>query len=250
MVEAGWSFTWTPAGHFLTVPGVKSFPLQCRPNSTLAYLVVVLVSGTESDPKVTFFDVDDPTHVGRTQHSFLIDTGADHSLLQPGNERLLARQGSFSGVHCTGIAGGAALPILGAGYLDFVFPGQADADLGWAGHVVNVFDTRASKKCLALESKESVVCLVTRDVHRPSAGPPIMSAKQVADRFNIFDHDDLEAFCELHPGVAPFKADRRVDYSYGISQRATGRKAPTRTSLNRITMEISLAHEEGRGVVD
>ena len=54
MVEAGWSFAWTPAGHFLTVPGVKAFPLVSRPHSTLAYLSVVLVPGTEADPKVTF----------------------------------------------------------------------------------------------------------------------------------------------------------------------------------------------------
>ena len=61
------------------------------------------------------------------------------------------------------------------------------------------------------EPKDSVCCLVTRDAHRPSAGPPIMSAKQVADRFNIFDHDALEAFHTMHPGVAKFNVDRKTD---------------------------------------
>ena len=139
MVEAGWSFSWTPAGHFLTVPGVKAFPLVSRPHSTLAYLSVVLVPGTEEDPKVTFYDAADATHAGLRQYPFLIDTGADHSLLRPDRESLLARSGSVPGVQCSGIAGGVSLPVLGSGYLDFVFPGYEIGETGWAGHVSNVF---------------------------------------------------------------------------------------------------------------
>ena len=127
MVEAGWSFAWTPTGHFLTVPGVKSFPLQCTGNSSLAYLVIVLVPGTEADPRVTFYDDSEPSHRGLTKHSFLIDTGADHSLMRVDKEHLLARKGSFNG------AGGPALPILGAGYLDFVFPSHSNDQRGWVG---------------------------------------------------------------------------------------------------------------------
>jgi hypothetical protein len=72
-----------------------------------------------------------------------------------------------------------------------------------------------------------------------------MSAKQVADRFNIFDHDALEQFHLLHPGVAQFKVDRHMDYSAGISHRAMGRKGPTRSSLNLITMSIRDSTRKG-----
>ena len=102
-------------------------------NSSLAYLVIVLVPGTEADPRVTFFDDSEPSHLGLTRHSFLIDTGADHSLMRLDKAHLLARRGSFGGVHCTGIAGGPALPILDAGYLDFVFPAYSGAQRGWRG---------------------------------------------------------------------------------------------------------------------
>ena len=122
MVVSGWLFAWTPAGHFLTVPGVRKFPLSSKPNSALAFIDVILVPGSEDDPKVTFFDVSDASHVRCARFPFLVDTGADHSLLRASARHLLARRGSFPGVHCTGISGGAALPILDAGYLDFVFP--------------------------------------------------------------------------------------------------------------------------------
>ena len=232
MVEAGWSFTWTPQGHFLTVPGVKAFPLISQAHSTLAYLEVVLVPGTEDDPKVTFYDHADLSHHGRKKFSFLVDTGADHSLLKPDCAPLLARSGSFPGVRCTGIAGGVTLPVLGSGYLDFVFPGYDTRSFSWAGGVVGQF--------AGTPPKTMAIHLVTRDIHRPSAGPLIMSAKQAADRFNIFDHDALLSFHDTIGirGAAPFKVDRRADYSAGIAQRAMGRRAPTRQALNQITMEI------------
>ena len=77
------------------MPGVKAFPLVFRPHSALAYLSVVLVPGTEADPKVTFYDFTNETHAGLRQYSFLIVTGADHSLLRPDRHSLLARSGSF-----------------------------------------------------------------------------------------------------------------------------------------------------------
>ena len=84
----------------------KGLSLVSRPHSTLAYLSVVLVPGTEADPKVTFYNATDATHAGLRLYSFLIDTGADHSLLRPDRHPLLARSGSFPGVQCSGIAGG------------------------------------------------------------------------------------------------------------------------------------------------
>ena len=93
----------------------------------------MLVPETEADPRVTFYDDAEPSHQGLTKHSFLIDTGADHSLMRMDKEHLLARKGSFNGVHCTGIAGGPVLPILGAGYLDFVFPSHSNDQRGWVG---------------------------------------------------------------------------------------------------------------------
>jgi hypothetical protein len=124
------------------------------------------------------------------------------------------------------------LPVQGSGYLDFVFPGFDAASRGWAGHVSTFFDTEATKPM--------TINLVARDFHRPCAAPPLMSAKQVADRFNIFDPAALLAFQDTVGirGVAQFKVNPKVDYSVGIAQRAMGRKAPTRQGLNQLTMEI------------
>jgi hypothetical protein len=65
-----------------------------------------------------------------------------------------------------------------------------------------------------------------------------MSAKHAADRFNLFNHDALASFHLINNGVAEFPVDRSFDYSMGISQRATGKKGPTRTLLNQITMAV------------
>jgi hypothetical protein len=55
-----------------------------------------------------------------------------------------------------------------------------------------------------------------------------MSAKHAADRFNLFNHNALASFHLINNGVAEFPVNRSFDYSMGISQRATGKKGPTR----------------------
>jgi len=235
MLQAGWCFAWTPRGHFLEVPGVQRFPLRSENSGNLAYIDVVLVPGTEHDPKVTLFNPEDPAQADLPRHAFLVDTGADHSLVKPDKACLLARPGSFPGVYCTGISGGAALPILGAGYLDFVFPGFLRGQTGfWGGCLINDIN----RTTVAAPLVKASVHIVSRDTHRPSACAPIMSAKQAAERFNLFDHDALANFHLVVNGVAPFPVDRKHDYSNGLLQRAMGRRAPTHTTLNQLTMEI------------
>ena len=77
-----------------------------------------------------------------------------------------------------------------------------------------------------------------------------MSAKQVADRFNIFDHDALEQFHLLHPGVSLFKVDRQVDYSAGIAQRGYGPQGSYSVFPQPYYHVHSGAHPQGGGVVD
>ena len=76
---------------------MQRFPLRSENSGNLAYIDVVLVPGTESDPKVTLFNPDDPAQVDLQRHAFLVDTGADHSLVKPDKACLLARQGLFPG---------------------------------------------------------------------------------------------------------------------------------------------------------
>ena len=63
MLEAGWSFAWTPTGHFVEVPGVRRFSLRAVPGGSCAFIDVVLIPGTEADPKVTIFDAEDPAQL-------------------------------------------------------------------------------------------------------------------------------------------------------------------------------------------
>ena len=60
----------------------------------------------------------------------------------------------------------------------------------------------------------------------------------VADRFNIYDHDQLLAFKNINAGVEEFTVSRTTDYSCGIQQRANGRKAPTHRTINLISHQI------------
>ena len=228
MLEAGWSFAWTPAGHYVEVPGVRKFDLRTTPGGACAFIDVVVILGTEADPKVTIYDSEDPQQLLLRRHAFIVDTGADHSLVRPDKAFLLARSGSFPGVRCTGIAGGPALPVLGSGYLDFVFPGY---EL-WSGWMTNEASTPGMRQPVGQVHR------VQRDAHRPSACAPIMSAKQAAERFNLFDHDALAGFHLVANGVFPFSVDRKHDYSNGLLQRAMGRRAPTHATLNKLTMEI------------
>jgi hypothetical protein len=132
------------------------------------------------------------------------------------------------GVHRTGIAGGVSLPVMGFGYLDFVFPGYEVGSAGWAGHVSSVYD-QAHVYPFGYAGCTSAV---RRASHH--------KCKQVADRFNIFVHGALLSFQDTIgvQGVASFKVDCKIDYSGGIAQRAMGRKAPMRQAINQITMQI------------
>ena len=116
MIEWGWSFAWTPEGHNLNLPGDRMILLDTPPRGQLAYFDLVLVPGTSADPKVTIFDAAEPSHHGLARHPFLIDTGAEHSLVSPATAHLLARRGSWPGVSCFGIVGNTALPVLDSGY--------------------------------------------------------------------------------------------------------------------------------------
>ena len=106
----------------------------------MAFLDLIAVPGTQDDPKVTLFDAKNPAHAGLQKYAFLVDTGADHSLVRPDTRALLTRNDTFPGVHCTGIVDGATLPVLGSGYLDFVFPGHAPSTRAATGSLVNAFD--------------------------------------------------------------------------------------------------------------
>ena len=233
MLQSGWSFRWTPLGHFLSVPGIDQFQLSSRPGSNLGYLHLVLHPGTERDPKVTVYDPSNPTHCALQRHAFLVDSGADHSILQPTVAHLLTRKGSFPGISCSGIVAGPPLPILGSGYLDFIFPGHIPRPSHHTGFSIN--DLVIPPELIPSTIRP---CFRARDDRRLSACAPIMSAADAAARFNLFDHDALASFHLVNMGVSKFYVNKDTDYSNGILYRANGRKAPRQHAINQISMEI------------
>ena len=67
LVEAGWSFHFTEQGHFIVVPHIGRFLLTSRPLSSLAYIHLVQVPGSESNPKVTVYDPSNVSHCHLTK---------------------------------------------------------------------------------------------------------------------------------------------------------------------------------------
>ena len=231
LLEAGWTFTWTPGGHYVDVPNVRRFALNTFPDSTLTYMCLVPLPDTGAGPQVTLWDAGNPAHAGITPLKFLLDTGADHSLIRPQHMHLLARRGSFPGAHCTGISGGPPLAIKGTGYLDFAFPGHAPASVPWGGRVVNAFNATSHPMRATIARAAAVG-------PRPASCAPIMSPQQIADRFNIFDHDALRAFHLTANGVSEVTTVPTRDYSNGIKDMANGRIAPTHSSLNAVSRGV------------
>ena len=104
------------------IPGIQTYRLQRAPGKAHAYVSLVRVAAAAGHPEgVTIFDEANPLHRGLRRYDFIIDTGAESSLVLNKDRGVLTRPGGFNGVSVEGI-GGRIAP-LGGGMIDFVFPG-------------------------------------------------------------------------------------------------------------------------------
>ena len=79
----------------------------------------------------------------------------------------------------------------------------------------------------------------------PAAFTPLRSAQEIADRFNVFDHDSLRAFGDAVAGVEPFVVQTGKDHSNGMLQRVLGKMPPRERPLNGPAYEIRLRVPKG-----
>ena len=71
---------------------------------------------------------------------------------------------------------------------------------------------------------------------------PAMGASELADRLNIFGHEQLRAYGNIVDGVLPGLSPRTGhDYSGGLKHRATARTAPIHPTLSTTSMAARLA---------
>ena len=220
----GWDFHYSgdADGSTWEVPGVRTYRLQQSPGVAHVYLVVVKIPPGEDHPGgVTIFDPTAAHHKGLRQYKLMVDSGAESSLISHADRDLLVRTGEFQGMQVRGIGG--AVPPLGGGFIDFVFPGfrvkPMNAQLALQWHVT-LPRTGGTSSAMANMSR------------RPSIGPTL-DPQLMADRFNIFGHEQLQQMADIAEGVKPkCKVIATRDYSGGLQQRTLGRKAPARKRLN------------------
>ena len=121
----------------------------------------------------------------------MVDSGAESSLSSHADRDLLVRTGEFHGMQVRGIGG--AVPPLGGGFIDFVFPGfrvkPMNAQLALQWHVT-LPRTGGTSSAMANMSR------------RPSIGPTL-DPQLMADRFNIFGHEQLQQMADIAEGVKP-----------------------------------------------
>ena len=120
----GWEvhYSGSPEGSTWEVPGVKTFRLRVVPRKAHAYVDLVKIPAAGGLPAgVTIFDPSNAAHTRLRKYAFVIDTGAESSLVTFADRDVLTRAG-FAGLPVIGIGGGCQ--PLGGGLLDFVFPGS------------------------------------------------------------------------------------------------------------------------------
>jgi hypothetical protein len=79
---------------------------------------------------------------------------------------------------------------------------------------------------------------------RASAFPPISTARQASERYNLFTVQALKAFQGAVKGVTDFKIDEDEDYG-SIMKYQIGKVRPAaRAKRSTLTMEIADAHHQ------
>ena len=250
-----WPFGWevcysgSSNGSTWEVPGVRTYQLRLTPGKAHAHIDLVKVPAGVGHPAgVTIYDPACPAHTSLRQYSFIVDTGAESSLVTHKDRDILTRGGGFAGVTVMGI-GGKVNP-LGGGVLDFVFPGSR------VKPIVNGPAPVAATSTTVMWCNEvpepGRVAFVRIDPDAPSDEPgpekairrreaqgTLATPQMLADNLNIFGHEQLRHFGAVVDGVlAGAKVITGRDYSAGLLQRALGRTAPAHHRLNLAAWHI------------
>jgi hypothetical protein len=187
---------------------VKTFRLRVTPGKAHAYVDLVKIPAANGAPAgVTIFDPSNTAHARLRKYAFLVDTGAESSLVTFADRDILTRAG-FAGLPVIGIGGGCQ--PMGGGLLDFIFPGSrvrplratavawlnetpthtrvgmARVDPAYGGEPDLVYPVAGEAKDGADAGPEGTRALSRRQSQGPPATPQMH-----ADRFNIFGHEQL-----------------------------------------------------------
>ena len=250
--------TGGPAPYILV--GSRSIPLRLgHAQDTWGDLV--------ADPRLpegtyTFRDPAEPTHADLPSTPVLMDSGAQVSVVAPGDAHLVT--GYIQSRTIVGVGGHATHPTR-SGYvvLDFPFDMAGAARIGRVvfqepgeppspARVRRVAVTPPRVAVVgdpppwqeAPEALQAPVSVSTLP-RRPSAFPPLRRAVDVAARFNIFGPDRLKQFPGVVLGVIPYSVDSTRDYSNGEAAIASRRMTPTSPLLNGLSMAIREALPPG-----
>ena len=121
----GWQFHYAGSGEgsSIEVPGVRTFPLRMKAahiggqDRVLAYLDLVRTP----QGNMTVYDPANPDHSSLRKYEFMMDSGAETSLIKVSDSDVFLRTDTFTGHSVSGVGG--PVTSLGGGYIDFAFPG-------------------------------------------------------------------------------------------------------------------------------
>ena len=275
LVAAGWVITLSSDSldsHY-TIPGVKRRHPLWRDAAGNYYATFVVANGGMAVANASL-----PAHAHLIRHHFLLDSGAEVSIVGPGGLSLLRELGSRPIPVLRAVAG-PALPVLNTGILLLILPSGAlqHPPAPWeagGGHPTgapaapvlytsgtgpgwsHLRDVAASTHCsdphgppVPAGAAAAVPDAVQVAATRTSAFPPIKDVMTIASRFNLNTAAAILSFLGatalgLAPGLAA-KVDADTDYSQGYASAAILKAPPIHAARYEISMAIRDATPPG-----
>jgi hypothetical protein len=228
LLRAGWRVTLQGGTIGSTISAAGGMPVPLRHDGAGNIFLEVVPEGFGYTP----YCAADGAHRLLPRSHFLLDTGAEISVVAPQNIALLREIGTIPIITVTGFSGEPVFPSA-AGVFCLYPPraarGTSALPAGWGGRVCYVaplwdrpYDTE-SAMVLALKVHDAAMRRT-----RASANPPVKQAHILAERYNCINADSLTALLLASPiGVADGILESVVpgtDYSQGYASNIM--KAP------------------------
>ena len=255
LVAAGWVITLSAADadSFFTVPGVPGTHPLWRDTAGNYYASFVVARGG------VVIATQSAAHARLVRHHFLLDSGAEVSIVGPGGLSLLRELGSRPIPTLRAVAG-PALPVLDTGILLLVLPAGATRVVPvLPAPPARVAPDQAARTPGPDGSPPPGAAAAPEggaqapELHvaaaRTSAFPPIKDVMTLASRFNLNTAAAITAFVEATPlgladGLAA-KVDAGTDYSQGYAPAAILKAPPIHAARYEISMAIRDATPPG-----
>ena len=215
LTEAGWTITLRghADGSALSCPGcARPFPLR---RDAAGNIFVDLVS--DGGASYTIFDDHAPAHRALKRHPFLLDTGAEVSIVGPQSMSMLRALGSvpavvvhsFAGATSASLQTGVLLISPPAGATATVAPGAVVEGVVYEGvHCMRVYAGGGNSAQLELETDAAAAHVMAARAVRASAFPPTRHPHVLAERFNCPTGAAVKALVEANPlGTSPSLCD-------------------------------------------